>query len=506
MRKATKTILGIALMLFVTIVLIPESAIVRTHAKEIASGSNATSSWVLDSNGQLTISGTGWPSYTTPYPDYEGSPWHDYSDQIYSVVINEGIKVVPEYAFYGCGKIKSVSLPDSLHGIWEMAFCGCSSLKEITIPEGVIYIGVSAFRGAGIEKITFPDGPMDIDINAFAFCENLTEIELPLCLKYISSGLFWGCENLKKVTIPASVENISLAFIGCESLTDIYYPCTKEDWDAIDISDDYYISNAQIHYGEYRSIARAEISFPELDVTDEGIYWTTYDGQSKQPAVVSLEGTALKKGRDYTTSYSRNRKPGIATVRIFGTGKYRGSISKDFLICFTDVPMTHQFSKPVYEALRQEIAAGYSGDKTGTFGVSDKVTRGQAVMFLWRWAGRPEPKSNKRTFRDVPTTHHFYKAIQWAVEKGITAGYKDGTFRPDQKCTRGQILMFLWRRAGRPEPENNEQTFTDVPASHSYFKAIQWAAEKGKTVGYKDGSFGVDNTCTRGHCVTFLFR
>jgi len=100
----------------------------------------------------------------------------------------------------------------------------------------------------------------------------------------------------------------------------------------------------------------------------------------------------------------------------------------------------------------------------------------------------------------------FYKAIQWAVEEGIVGGYKDGTFRPSEKCTRGQIAMFLWKFDGRKKPAGNTQTFSDVPTRSNFYKAIQWAYEEGITAGYKDGTFGINKSCTRGHCVTFLYR
>jgi len=115
---------------------------------------------------------------------------------------------------------------------------------------------------------------------------------------------------------------------------------------------------------------------------------------------------------------------------------------------FYDVPLSHSFHKAVYWAADQGIAAGYSGERTGYFGVNDDITRGQVVTFLWRAAGRPEPVSNTKTFSDVSVSSNFYKAIQWAVEQGITAGYtgsRSGQFGPSDNCTRGQCVTFLYR-------------------------------------------------------------
>lgn len=122
------------------------------------------------------------------------------------------------------------------------------------------------------------------------------------------------------------------------------------------------------------------------------------------------------------------------------------------------------------------------------------------VMFIWRAAGKPEPNGNTQTFKDVPVTSNFYKAIQWAYEKGIAAGYtgsKAGYFGPSDNCTRGQIITFLWRAAGKPKAKKPPQTFTDVPPTHNFYKQIMWAAENGITAGYSDGSFGVNKDCTR---------
>ena len=174
---------------------------------------------------------------------------------------------------------------------------------------------------------------------------------------------------------------------------------------------------------------------------------------------------------------------------------------------FTDVPLTHNFSRFIYWAYSEGITGGIGN--TGRFGVKDDVTRGQVVMFLWRAAGQPEPKKKTQTFKDVPTTHNFYKAIQWASEQGITGGYtgkKAGYFGPNDNCTRGQIVTFMWRFAGQDAPKGKEQTFSDVPVKHNFYRAVQWAYENAITTGYSSGAFGVSDTCTRGQCVTFLFR
>ena len=106
-------------------------------------------------------------------------------------------------------------------------------------------------------------------------------------------------------------------------------------------------------------------------------------------------------------------------------------------------------------------------------------------------------------------THPFYKAIYSAVEKGITKGYSDGTFGINKSCTRGEMVMFLWRYAGEPKPVS-VSPFKDVPKTHTFYKAILWGCQKkvanGYTTGVKKGTFGINENCTRGQIVTFLYR
>lgn len=154
--------------------------------------------------------------------------------------------------------------------------------------------------------------------------------------------------------------------------------------------------------------------------------------------------------------------------------------------------------------------AFYSDITTGKdvthFNPSGNCTRSQVVTFLWRAAGEPEPQSGVNPFPDVPEGKFYTKAVLWAVENNITAGFKDGTFGPDATCTRAQIVTFLWRYASQPEPNSLENPFPDVNADAYYGKAVLWAVEKGITGGYKDGTFGPNKTCKRDQIVTFLYR
>ena len=116
-----------------------------------------------------------------------------------------------------------------------------------------------------------------------------------------------------------------------------------------------------------------------------------------------------------------------------------------------------------------------------------------------------EDNSVLNFFYDVPNDAYFYEAVKWAVKNGITTGVGNDLFAPEQPCTRAQIVTFLWRAAGSPEPKT-ASSFTDVPANAYYAKAVAWAVENGITNGMTETTFAPDATCTRGQSVTFLYR
>ena len=169
---------------------------------------------------------------------------------------------------------------------------------------------------------------------------------------------------------------------------------------------------------------------------------------------------------------------------------------------FTDVPSGAYYEDAVVWAVKKGITSGTSAT---TFNPDGSCTRAQAVTFLWRAAGSPEPKSAAMPLTDVPAGSYFEKAVLWAVENGITKGTSDTTFSPDASCTRAQIVTFLWRAGGSPAVSGNS-AFSDVAADAYYAAAVAWAEKNGVTGGIGGGLFGSDNTCTRAQIVTFLHR
>ena len=181
----------------------------------------------------------------------------------------------------------------------------------------------------------------------------------------------------------------------------------------------------------------------------------------------------------------------------------RASFMEDnsLLNLFYDVPNDAYFYEAVKWAVASGIAQGYGN---GMFGPDDPCTRGQVVTFLWRAAGCPEP-SAPSSFSDVSQDAYYVKAVAWAVEAGIAHGYSSDAFGPDDVCTRAQVATFLWRAAGSPESVASSG-FADVAEDAYYAGAVAWAAESGVAHGYDNGLFGPDDGCTRGQAVTFLWR
>ncbi len=145
-----------------------------------------------------------------------------------------------------------------------------------------------------------------------------------------------------------------------------------------------------------------------------------------------------------------------------------------------------------------------SGMTATTFRPEQGCTRGQVVTFLWRAAGCPKP-AGTASFADISPTAYYASAVSWAVENGITNGTGPNTFKPDATCTRGQIVTFLWRAANRPAAAK-KAAFDDVGASAYYADAVDWAVEAGITNGTAPGIFKPNATCTRAQVVTFLYR
>ena len=196
-----------------------------------------------------------------------------------------------------------------------------------------------------------------------------------------------------------------------------------------------------------------------------------------------------------------------------GNGKYtftmpgsKVTVSAEFVeeqaaSIFADVPTDAYYAKAVEWAVKKGIT---NGKTNGLFGSNDPCTRGQIVTFLWRAAGSPAPKGTAKVPADVLPGSYCYDAVAWALENGITNGLADGTFGVNNTCTRGQSVTFLYRAMGTAPTTVNG--FTDVESNAFCAEAVAWAVENGVTNGTSASAFSPNAGCTRAQIVTFLYR
>ncbi len=169
---------------------------------------------------------------------------------------------------------------------------------------------------------------------------------------------------------------------------------------------------------------------------------------------------------------------------------------------FIDVPNGAYFSAAVDWAVEKGITAGTDRSH---FSPNQVCTRAQAVTFLWRAAGSPKSLNAETKFTDIAEGDYYYDAVIWAAERGITGGVSENRFAPNDKCTRAQIVCFMHRMEGMPEVPS-VSPFRDVPPSVYYANSVAWAVENGITTGTSTTTFSPHNDCSRGQIVTFLYR
>ena len=338
------------------------------------------------------------------------------------------------------------------------------SIKSVVVKEGV----TSLFGGSFVEcteltKAELPNSLETIGYALFCDCIRLTSIDIPDSVKEIEAEAFADCIGLTSVSIPGSVEVIKArAFMYCTALKSVTIPnSVKEIWTEA-FAD---------------CTALKDVYFGGTQAQWEGIQI----GSANE----ALKSAVIHYGSTYP---------------------------------FTDVDPAGRhapFAEAIQWAVNEGITTGYGN---GIFKPNADCSRAQVVTFLWRAAGSPAPKSEDNPFVDVfakqdnGNDNPYYTAILWAVENGITNGVDATHFAPSKTCTRAQVVTFLWRAEGQPEPESAVNPFADVSAKQDngsdnpFYVAILWAVGEGITNGTDKTHFSPNNTCTRAQVVTFIYR
>ena len=274
------------------------------------------------------------------------------------------------------------------------------------------------------------------------------------------------------------------------------------------------------------SYRKAELDYVKFDVSGKNVSSYAYGGLYRSYSSYSTGKLADSTDKFYyepsrtqydladvayhTTRWAEAGKTVYIPFTVYGTKNEEASGTMAITIAqtmnFIDVKASDFFYEPVKWAVNNKITNGTSST---TFSPYKNCNRAEIVTFLWRAAGSPEPTSTRNPFTDVNSVRDasYYKAILWASQKGITAGTNATTFSPYQECTRSQIVTFLYRYAGKPSGYYSNP-FKDVSSVNeaSYYNAILWAVGKGITQGTSTTTFSPYASCTRGEAVTFLYR
>lgn len=469
------------------------------------------------------------------------------------VVVPDGVTVIGRNAFAGREDVTGVDLPDGVTKIEAMAF-ERTGLVTIDMPDSVTEIGDSSFNSCkNLFNVRLSKNLKTISAYAFQYCDNIYFVKIPKGVTSIGMDAFSSCKNLGGIEVPSSVTEIrGFAFNKSSNLRVVLYAGSKSDWEKISIGDNKEFDSAKFTYNH--SWADTDFSVvgdgllqgyygSDADVIIPSGIKEVYGGVFETNKTV--ETVTIPEGVKSIYGEAFDRCPNLKSVKIpvsttyimfetfvscdnltdiyyAGTKEQWNKISSEYDYAkklteqvtmhygsggetpstnFTDVRANAYYADAVKWAVENNITAGTGG---GKFSPDKTCTRDQIVTFLYRSKNSPAVTITSQ-FTDMPKNQEFQKAISWAVENSITVGDGKGHFLPAKGCTRAEAMTFIWRAAGKPEPQA-VAGFTDMPSNSDFQKAISWASENGITSGVGGNRFGSNRTCTRGQIVTFLYN
>ena len=548
-------------------------------------------------------------------------------DSLKGVKLPDSLVNMGSYAFWGCESLKEVKLPDNLVSISDNCFLLCDALGSITIPKKVSHIGYNAFLGCSLWEIKFEGNAPVIDPPLFykiqsidviiayypagdttwtdevfnsgysegvndikwvsyapdveeeeeapvyivaqgscgsnvgwmiksdgrliiygtgamqfmmrsgaapwsAYADLITSVEVSSGVESIADNAFAGCRNLTTISVADTVKSIgNEAFAGCESLKTVTFA-----GDAPEIGENCFEDtsfNVQYPKNNATWTEKVQEDFGQdvvwveencahsfgAPVVENAVKATcTENGSYEEVKTCSACGkvfrdTIIVNATGHTFDQEKiDQKYLVSELSSDSLAVYRksckcGSAGEETFEVnpkeFRDVPKNAFYYDPVMWAVEKGITTG-TGE--GKFSPDAICNRGQVVTFLWRAAGQPEPTKTENPFKDVKSGDFFYKAVLWAAEQGITTGTSETTFSPNENCNRGQIVTFLSRAKGG-KATTSTNPFKDVAENAFYYNPVLWAVEKGITAGTGDGTtFEPNAACTRGQVITFLYR
>ena len=377
--------------------------------------------------------------------------------------------------------------------------------------EGTLYYGGSEVPSTSNRKAEYTD----MDKMTFEAVAKPTKDTVTLTFKV--QGYVYKNGSSKKTTLDPYTVSVVISVVK----EDITYTVGIDDTVQLTARD--FVNFLQDARTSYR---KAELDYVKFDVSGKNVSSYAYGGLYRSYSSYSTGKLADSTDKFYyepsrtqydladvayhTTRWAEAGKTVYIPFTVYGTKGEEASGTMAITIAqtmnFIDVKASDFFYEPVKWAVNNKITNGTSST---TFSPYKNCNRAEIVTFLWRAAGTPEPTVTRNPFTDVNSVRDasYYKAILWASQKGITAGTNATTFSPYQECTRSQIVTFLYRYAGKPSGYYSNP-FKDVDSVNeaSYYNAILWAVGKGITQGTSTTTFSPYASCTRGEAVTFLYR
>ncbi len=493
---------------------------------------------------------------------HDNNPWYGERNALYQIPdgyrgvlrVPEGVEDLSDRDYRPtCPELTEIYLPASMTYLSRNWFYNCSALTAIHVDDGnENFYDVDGILYGSYTTYDDNDDPVtNYTLYAVPAAYPASALAIPDGITYISYQAISNCANITDVLIPASVTKIdSYNFTHCDKLTGIWV----DKGNTVYVSDEYGV----VFNREYTD---AEYTYPEgsilyhfpagltgcYEVPDGVVRLSNYCFYRSHLNALILPST-LKQINSYALSNSdldwvlfRGDLPETIWSSLYNvtatvyypadnetwanveSAKFNDYADLDYIGYtagnepippydmvepvpynpFTDVPAGSFYEEPVLWAVENGITNGLTAS---TFGPTSTCNRAQVVTFLWRAAGCPEPTSAENPFVDVQTGSFYEKPVLWAVEMGITNGADATRFNPTGICNRAQVVTFLYRAFESPSVSTGDLPFTDVPAGSWYEAPIAWAVENAVTNGLSDTIFGPNESCNRAQVVTFLYR